>query len=269
MMRKIKTVNRCALAAMLACLVAATGRTAEKATPRCVVVWSEDTAPKNVYPHDINGAVVEGLTGLKGWEVVKANLADPDQGLPDQLLNRTDVLIWWGHKKHGQVQDELVAKIVRRVKENGMGFIALHSTHFAKANIALMSQAKTSLELLAKVKPSNRVAAWGGYLGDLTDLKITTLQPTHPIAKGVPAEFTIPHGERYNNPYAVPTPETVVFDGVYTLKNGTTSPSQQGFCWTIGKGRMFYFQPGHETNPVFFDPTIRKIIANAVLWAAP
>jgi len=163
------------------------------------------------------------------------------------------VLIWWGHKRHGQVRNELVDKIVKRVKEEGMGFIALHSSHFAKPNQKLMGTP----------------CSFAAYKGDSTTLKIVTLKPGHPIAQGVPAEFTIKHGERYDNPYAVPPPEALVFDGVYTLKDGGTSPSQLGFCWTIGKGRMFYFQPGHETNPVFFDPTIRKIIANAVRWAAP
>ncbi len=85
---------------------------------RCVVVWSEGTAPKKVYPNDINGAIAEGLKDLQGWEVVKANLSDPNQGLPDELLKRADVLIWWGHQKHNEVKNELVDKIVKRVMED-------------------------------------------------------------------------------------------------------------------------------------------------------
>jgi trehalose utilization protein len=219
---------------------------------RCVVVWSEGTAPKEVYPNDINTAIAEGLKELKDWEVVVANLSDPDQGLPTSLLNRADVLIWWGHKKHDQVKDELVTKIVKRVKEDGMGFISLHSSHFAKPNKALMGTPCT----------------WGAYLGDSTNLHVTVKDPTHPIAKGV-KDFTIVHNERYSDPYAVPTPKAVVFTGVADLKNGGTDPSQQGLTWEIGKGKFFYFQPGHETNPVFFDPNIKKIMINAVQWAAP
>ncbi len=219
---------------------------------RCVVVWSEGTAPKNVYPKDINGAVAEGLSkDLADWEVVVANLSDPDQGLPSSLLNRADVLIWWGHKNHDQVKDELVDKIVKRVKEDGMGFISLHSSHFAKPNKKLMGTP----------------CSWGAYVGDSVTLKVTVKSPDHPIAKGV-KEFTIDHGERYSDPYAVPTPKAVVFEGVATLKDGKTDPSQQGLTWEVGKGKVFYFQPGHETNPVFFDPNIRKIMANAVQWAA-
>src|SRR5215471_9844897 len=104
-----------------------------------VVVWSEgtanvDAASKKVYPDDINTAIAEGLATLKpeNWQVIKASLNDPEQGFPDDLLKSTSVLIWWGHKKHGEVKDELVDKIEKRVKEEGMGFIGTHSCHFAK-----------------------------------------------------------------------------------------------------------------------------------------
>ena len=217
---------------------------------KVVVVWSECTAPKNVYPKDINGTIAEGLASLPGWEVVTANIDQPAQGLPDELLNRCDVLMWWGHKRHGQVKDDLVAKIVKRVKEDGMGFISLHSSHFAKPNKALMGTP----------------CSWGAYKGDSTTLAIKVLDKTHPIAAGV-EDFTIDHHERYSDPYAVPEGK-VIFEGSATLKKGGVDKSKQGFVWQIGKGRMFYFQPGHETNPIFLNETIRKIVANAVKWAA-
>jgi len=238
------------------------------AAKRTVVVWSEGTAPQDVYPNDINGAIIEGLAGLEGWDVIKANLSDPDQGLSDERLNKCDVLIWWGHKNHGDVKTELSRRIVQRVKEQGMGFISLHSAHFAKPNIALMSEAQTSKELLDKVQPKGRVAAWGAYVADSLTLKVTIKDAAHPIAKGV-SDFTIAHGERYSDPYAVPAAQSVVFEGDATLKNGTMDHSQVGFCWEIGKGKMFYFQAGHETDPVFYDKNVRKIMANAVQWAAP
>jgi len=98
------------------------GRAFAAAPKRRVVVWSEGSAPKDVYPKDINTAVAEGLKPLKDWEVVTASLSDPGQGVPEELLNKTDVLIWWGHVRHGEVKDENVARIVKRVKEDGMGF---------------------------------------------------------------------------------------------------------------------------------------------------
>jgi trehalose utilization protein len=225
---------------------------APAAAKQTVVVWSEGSAPKNVYPDDINGAIAEGLAGLEGWDVVKASINDPDQGLPDELLRRCDVLIWWGHTKHGRVSDELVAKIVKRVKDDGMGFISLHSAHFAKPNKALMGMACT----------------WGAYIGDSTTLKVTVKEPQHPIAAGV-RDFEITHHERYSEPYAVPEPQAVVFAGVHALRDGGADPSRVGLCWQIGKGRFFYFQAGHETNPIFQDANVRKIMRNAVQWAAP
>jgi trehalose utilization protein len=217
-----------------------------------VVVWSEGTAPTSVYPQDINGAVAEGLSGLKGWEVITASINDAQQGLPDDLLNRTDVLIWWGHMKHGEVRDELVDRIVRRVKEQGMGFISLHSSHFARPNKKLMGTA----------------CSWKDYLGDSLTLRIRPKDLSHPIATGI-SEFSIDHHERYLDPYVVPAPEAVVFDGVATLKSGQTDTSQVGLTWRIGKGKVFYFQAGHETTAVYCDPNVRKIMANALQWAAP
>src|SRR5579862_9863655 len=98
---------------------------------RRVIVWSEGTAPKSVYPNDINHAIAEGLMGLKGWEVVTASLDDPDQGLPPHVLESASAIIWWGHKRHGEVKEELVQRIVARVKEGQLGYIGTHSAHWA------------------------------------------------------------------------------------------------------------------------------------------
>lgn len=237
---------------VVACAMAAGLLTAAAEKP-LVVVWSEGTAPTNVYPNDINGAIAEGLrASLPEWEIVTAGLDQPSQGLPDALLKRAAVLIWWGHKKHGAVADDLTARIDARVKDGGMGFIALHSAHFAKPNKKIMGTP----------------CSWGAYKGDTTTLQIRVKDPAHPIAKGVAADFTVENAERYSDPYAVPPAEAIVFDGVATMKAGGTEVSQQGFCWTVGKGRFFYFQAGHETNPIYFDKNVRTIMANAVRWAA-
>jgi len=245
------------VSAMILLLCATTAYGAESKAKKakgkkCVVVWSEGTAPKKIYPEDINGAIADGLKSLKGWKVVKASITDPDQGLPDDLLNEADVLIWWGHKRHDAVKDELVAKIVKRVKEDGMGFISLHSAHFAKPNKALMATA----------------CSWGAYVSDSTTLSVTVEDANHPIAKDV-KDFVIEHSERYSEPYAVPEPEAVPFKGVHTLKDGSPDPSRIGLCWQVGKGKFFYFQAGHETNPVYFDKNVQQIMRNAVEWAAP
>jgi trehalose utilization protein len=233
---------------------AASGAAKAAGGTRTVVVWSEGTAPKNVYPNDINTAVAEGLKkSLTGWDVVVANLTDADQGLPDSLLAKCDVLIWWGHKKHKAVNAALVEKVVKRVKEEGMGFIALHSSHFAEPNKKLMGTACT----------------WGVYKTDATTCTVKVKDAQHPICEGLPAEFTFDHEERYSEPYAVPEPKAVPLDGFHKLKDGSEDKARIGLCWDVGKAKYFYLMIGHETNPVFMDANVQKIMANAVKWAAP
>jgi trehalose utilization protein len=245
-------------AAAAAGLLAAPGLLAASAR-RKVVVWSEGTASvdpgsKDVYPKDVNFAIAEGLKPLeeKGWEIVTASLNDPDQGINDERLNTTDVLIWWGHKKHGEVKDELVEKIVSRVKEGKMGFIGTHSCHFAKPFKSLMGTK----------------CSWREYVADGTSAEIIVKEPDHPICQGV-KDFKLPKIERYGEPFAVPTPEAVPLNGIYTKPNGQTEPGRMGLCWTVGKGKVFYFTPGHETYNDYYLPEVRQIFVNAVQWAAP
>jgi trehalose utilization protein len=226
---------------------------------RKVVVWSEGTAnvdpeAKNVYPKDVNFAIAEGLKPLesKDWEIVMATLSDPEQGISDERLNSTDVLIWWGHKKHGEVRDELVEKIAGRVKDGKMGFIGTHSCHFAKPFKKLMGTR----------------CSWREYVADGTSAEIIVKEPDHPICKGVKS-FKLPKIERYGEPFAVPTPESVPLDGLYTKPNGQTESGRMGMCWTVGKGKVFYFTPGHETYNDYYRPEVRQIFVNAVQWAAP
>ncbi len=224
-----------------------------------VVVWSEgsanvDKASKAVYPKDINIAIADGLKPLQtdGWQIVTASLDDPDQGLSDEVLDSTSVLIWWGHKRHGQVKDALVSKIEKRVKQDGMGFIATHSSHFAKPFKKLMGTA----------------CSWREYAADGTSAEIIVKEPDHPICKDV-RNFKLPKIERYSEPFAVPTPEAVPLDGLYTKPNGKTEPGRMGLCWTVGKGKVFYFTPGHETYNDYYLTEVRRIFINAVRWAAP
>jgi trehalose utilization protein len=223
------------------------------ATQRRVVVWSEGTAPDDkAYPKDINTAIADGLRKkLDGWVIETASLNDPEQGCSEASLPKCDVLIWWGHKKHGDVKDEYVARIVKRVKEEGMGFIGVHSAHFAKPNRRLMGTE----------------CSWAAYENDGCKCKVVIKDKTHPIVHGV-NEFTLPQIERYSEPYKVPTPESVPLDGVYVYPDGKEEPTRLGLCWTIGRGRMFYFVPGHETYHDFYIDEVQQIMANAVNWAA-
>ena len=44
---------------------------------------------------------------------------------------------------------------------------------------------------------------------------------------------------------------------------------RSGCCWRRGRGKVFYFQPGHEGNPTYYIPQVQQILTNAVRWAAP
>jgi trehalose utilization protein len=221
-------------------------------TPLRVIVWSEGTAPKDVYPDDIRGAIarslVEGDRAAR-FDVKTATLADPEQGLSEAALDAADVLVWWGHAKHGEVRDDVALRITTRVRAGKLGFVALHSAHKSKPFMALMGT-------------SGDIASWRE---DGKPEHVTVAAPSHPVAAGLPPEFTIAHDEMYAEPFQIPEPETVVFRSRF--EGGETFPS--GCAFRVGAGRVFYFRPGHETFPTYFDPNVERVIANAIAWAAP
>jgi trehalose utilization protein len=218
-----------------------------------VLVWSERTEPAAVYPAGINGAVGWFLQKDLALQVKAANITDPDLGVSEAVLDETDVLIWYGHLKHAKVPAAVIKRIVTHVKEKGMGYLPLHSSHFALPFKAVLNE----------IAPVKDVGAWRAYINDGKPTQISVTDPAHPIAKGVTG-FTIPETERYDEPFQVPGPETVVFGGTYA----DGQHARQGLCWTIGKGRVFYFRPGHEEYPIFFQPEVQKIVTNAVHWLA-
>ena len=213
-----------------------------------VLAWSELTEPKDVYPKGISGALADFLNTQEGITAATACLDDPDQGVSESTLAQTDVLIWFGHMRHRDVSDETVARVVRHVKERGMGFLPIHSSHFARPLQALTGTS----------------CAWRTYVEDGKSAFIKVMMPQHPIAEGV-ADFTIPKEEWYGEPFQIPIPEAVVFAGLY---NDGQELARDGICFTIGQGRVFYFRPGHETYPIYNMPEVRRIIRNAVMWLA-
>ena len=224
-----------------------------------VTVWNEyvhereDAAIAALYPNGLHGAIAEGLSAHEDITVRTATLYDeqgnlnPDCGLPAQMLADTDVLIWWGHCYHHEVTDE-VAQRVHQAVLCGMGFIALHSAHMSKPFIRLMG---TSCTLTWRED------------GDMERLWV--VNPAHPIAAGIDRYFDLPHEETYGEPFDVPEPDELVFVGWY--EGGEVFRS--GCCWRRGLGRVFYFQPGHETFPIYGDSRVQRVLQNAVRWAAP
>lgn len=218
-----------------------------------VTIWNEFRHEKTkenvraIYPNGLHAAIGEYLSQYPEIEVTLAALDDPDQGLPDEVLNNTDVLIWWGHMAHGEVNDALVTKIQRRVYMGKMGFIALHSAHHSKPFRAIVGTMGN--------------LTWGREQKEI----MWNLLPTHPIAQGIPQSFYIPEEELYAEPFFVPQPNELVFGSWY--EDGYIF--RAGMTFIRDAGRVFYFQPGHESCPSFHNPYVLRIIYNAVKWTAP
>jgi trehalose utilization protein len=215
-----------------------------------ITVWNEHVHEREggdaarVYPEGIHGTLA-GVLAAAG-DVRTATLAEPDHGLGADVLDRTDVLLWWGHTAHEEVADEVVARVVERVL-GGMGLLVLHSGHHSKPFRRLMG---TTCDL--RWRHNERETVW-------------TVAPSHPIAAGVPESFVIPEQEMYGEFFDVPPPEQLIFVSSFT--GGEVFRS--GCCWTRGRGRIFFFSPGHETNPVYHQPEVQRVLVNAARWAAP
>ncbi len=217
-----------------------------------VTVWNEgvhektDNEVAGVYPAGIHGCIKNFLSSQDDMVIRTATLAQRRCGLSDEVLENTDVLIWWGHMAHDKVPDRLVEKIHKRVL-GGMGLIVLHSGHHSKIFRALMG---TTCNL--SWRDDDRERIW-------------TVNPSHPIAKGIPESFNIPNEEMYGERFDIPEPDELVFLGWFA--GGEVFRS--GCCWQRGLGKIFYFQPGHESYPTYHIKHVQRIIINAVRWAAP
>jgi len=218
-----------------------------------VTVWNEfrhektDEAVKKVYPDGIQVAIADYLKTQEGIEAGTATLDEPEHGLREEVLKATDVLIWWGHMAHHEVADEVVERVRRRVLE-GMGLIVLHSAHFSKIFRSMMG---TNCSLKWR-EAGEKERLWN-------------IEPGHPITQGIGEYFEIPHTEMYGERFDIPTPDKLIF--ISWFQGGEVFRS--GCCWERGHGRIFYFRPGHETFPIFYDENVRKVLTNAVRWAAP
>ena len=217
-----------------------------------VTVWNEyvheqeDSSIRSIYPDGIHGAIAKGIREHLGSVagVRTATLDQPEHGLGDEVLGGTDVLTWWGHQAHDRVTDQVVERVRRRVLA-GMGLVVLHSGHYSKIFKALMG---TTCSLRWR-EANDREIVW-------------TVNPGHPITADVPASFVIPRQEMYGEYFDIPQPDELVFISSFT--GGEVF--RGGCCFTRGRGRIFYFSPGHETYPVYFQPEVRRIIANGVSW---
>jgi trehalose utilization protein len=223
--------------------------------PIRVTIWNEHRHERNpshkasqVYPEGMHAPLAQYLGAQAGiGEVRVAVLDEPDHGLTEEALAQTDVLTWWGHAAHGEVRDEIVERVHRRVLD-GMGLLVLHSGHFSKIFKKLMG---TTCNLKWR-EADEKERFW-------------VIEHGHPIAEGLGEMFELPAEEMYGEPFDVPAPDTLVL--VSWFPGGEVFRS--GCCYHRGRGKVFYFRPGHETYPTYYDPNVLRVISNAVRWCAP
>ncbi len=216
-----------------------------------VTVWNENKHEKEIpsilemYAGGLHGYIAS-FVKEDDIEVRTATLDDEECGLTNEVLDDTDVLIWWGHMAHHLVPDEVVERVKQHVLA-GMGLVVLHSGHHSKIFKALLG---TTCNL--KWRDNARERVW-------------TIKPNHPIAEGVEETFVLEPEEMYGEPFDIPEPDETIFMGWF---NGG-EVFRSGCTWVRGQGKIFYFQPGHETNPSFTNANVQRIIKNAVKWACP
>ena len=216
-----------------------------------VRVWNEYRQERSndevraLYPDGMHAPIADALRRA-GFETDVSTLDEPEHGLSEGVLTETDVLVWWGHVAHGEVSGAVVDRVQRRVL-NGMGLVVLHSGHHSQIFKRLMG---TSCDLKWR-EAGERERLW-------------VVDPSHPIANGLGESVVIEHEEMYGEFFDVPQPDALVL--VSWFRGGEVFRS--GCCYQRGRGRIFYFRPGHETYPTFFQPEVQRVIVNAVGWAA-
>jgi Trehalose utilization protein len=218
-----------------------------------VTVWNEyrheveSEEIRKIYPEGIHGCIASFLKEA-GMDTKTATLDEPLHGLTDEVLDNTDVLLWWGHIAHEEVSDEIVEKVYRRVHD-GMGLIILHSGHASKICSKLLGTPSIDLKWR---EDGDKEILW-------------CVSPGHPIMDGLDEKIVLEHEETYGEFFNIPQPDELIF--ISWFEGGEVFRS--GCCWNRGKGRMFYFKPGHESFPIYYNPEIQKVIINAVKWACP
>jgi len=217
-----------------------------------VTIWNEFKHEREyegvraIYPDGIHTCLARAFGVDADLSVRTATFGEPEHGLTQSVLDDTDVLVFWSHALQNEFSDEVAVRVQQAVL-SGMGLVALHSAHFSKVMKLLMG---TSMTL--KWKHGEHEKLW-------------CINPTHPIAQGVPECVELPEEEMYGEYFDIPKPDDVVFAGWFS--GGQVFRS--GCTFTRGLGRIFYFQPGHEEYPVYHNPQIQRIIVNAVHWCAP
>ncbi len=207
----------------------------------------EAESVRRVYPDGIHAVLAAAVREhVPGAEVRTATLREPEHGLTQEVVDSTDVMLWWGHKAHAEVSD-VVADRVKYAVLSGMGLVVLHSGHLSKPFLRLLGTHGS----LRWREADEKERLW-------------SLQPAHPLLAGVPDHFELEQEEMYGERFDVPDPDELLM--ISWFQGGEVFRSLM--TWRRGHGRVVYFRPGHETYPTYHHPLVRRIVANSAAYAA-
>jgi trehalose utilization protein len=208
---------------------------------------------KSVYPDGMHAAIAGAYDEESGFRVTIATQDMPEHGLSKEVLNETDVLIWWSHIDNNLLSDAVANEVCKRVVRDGMGFVALHSACYSKPWQRLLG-----IEYEA--------GEWGRFRtmpkGEKERLWVVT--PGHAICEGIGDCIEIPQDEMYGEPMLMPDPDKLLF--IAWWEGGDVCRS--GTLFERGRGKIFGFTPGHETFPIYYQPEIRQVLRNAARFLA-
>lgn len=200
-----------------------------------------------VYPDGIGAVLKDVVSSIPGAEILGI-ISMYDMGTMeemDKLLAITDVLVFWSHGGNSMFPDDIATLIQNHVLR-GMGFVVLHSAIGSKPFKALMG---TTCSIHYRHDDFER---------------LTCCNPQHPIAAGLPLHIELEKEESYGEYIDVPKPDDIIYLGWFD--SGEVCRSVM--TWHRGYGKVVFLQPGHETNPSYYDQHIRKLICNSCIWSA-
>jgi trehalose utilization protein len=260
------------------------------------------------YENFLGNEIAQQLGHVDDLEIRSVCLEDPEQGLNAGNLEWADVIVWWGHVRHSDLAEGRAKLVLEYIQQGELDLIVLHSAHWARPFVEAMNwrsiedakrklavtagDSKFTLETVAP--PMERtVPIHGGqitpavfgykenakefravvhlpyccfpdYRPDGKPSVIRVLQPEHPIAAGLAETIVVKQTEMYNEPFHVPEPDELIFEETWEAGERFRS----GMIWNIGRGKVFYFRPGHETYPVYKQPEMIQVLENACRWLA-
>ena len=285
----------------------ASARAEPTAAPIKVVVWDErQPAQKQAYDNFLGNQIADHLRSVPGLSVKSVGLDDPDRGLSSDVLEESQVILWWGHVRQREIAPEVGRKIVERIKAGALGLIALHSAHWSTPFIEAMDERSRIDALKAwgaggdkveirEVPPKDRFAA------PSRDARITPFSTARKLPGGVTkVDLHLPicvfpayahdakpsfskvlspdHPIAEGIPRNFELPRTEMYDEPFHVPEPDLVLFEErweggewfrsGMVWNLVQGKVFYYRPGHETYPVYKEPIPLKILANAVKWLA-